>query len=770
MNGLDEYVQISKYSLNRDGRREVRGEVIDRVIEMHQERFGALLGGVPEWPRVEEALRAGRILGSQRAQQFGGRPMLAKNARGYNCSMTHANRPRVLQEAFWLLLCGCGVGFSVQRHHTARIPVLRPVRGTPKVYTIPDTIEGWADALGVLASSYLDDDHPFPEWAGVPVVFDGSKIRPKGAPISSGSKAPGPGPLLAALESARRVFARTATTSTRRMEPIDVYDVLMYAAQSVLSGGVRRSATIALFSADDEQMIGAKHAPGWFDEHPQRQYSNNSAMLLRDGTSFETFARIVDYAKNYGEPAPLWVDDLELTVNPCAEISAWPVLEVDGDDESPVVLPGSVSGVSYDPIRHVKQFSGVQFCNLTTVNGGAVRTVEDFIEAATLAAVLGTLQAAYTRFEYLGEVSERITEQEALLGVSMTGMSDCPDVLFDPAVLRAGALAVREANERTAATIGINPAARLTALKPEGTGTLTLGTLAAGVHPWPARRGIRHVRANVQEPPFQHYGAINPHAIRELAPTDPARETTKVLAFAFEAPEGATTKAEITGLELLERVRLVQENWVIPGTVLERCTRPWLRDNVSNTIHIRDDVEWNAAVSYIYEHRDAFAGVTLMMEHAEKSYWNAPNVTVLLPSEQDHRYGETAVELAEEILQRAPGMTGQDAWGRVHNAIAGHPVVWDDPIAEVAWEALVDVLGDARRASECVKDVIAWAQWNALRDLHTPVDWLDMVETEDGVDFGAEAACAGGACLVDFGTPAPALDTFPTVLGALPSK
>lgn len=749
LSALAEYVRISKYALHVDGRRESREEGIERVMGMHSGFYGARLDPVrDDFEAARAAMLAGEVLGSQRAQQFGGVPILRKHARINNCALQHVNRPRAFQETFWLLLCGCGVGFSVQHRHVSRLPAIRKPKGVPRVYRIPDTIEGWADSLGVLLSSYFLADHPFPEWAGVPVIFDSSLVRPKGAPLSSGSRAPGPEPLVRALELARRRLDAVAPSGALR--PIDAYDLLMFAADAVLAGGVRRSATIALFSPEDQEMVLAKGYPGWLEEHPQRQRSNNSAALLRGQTDFADFRALVERARGWGEPGFVWVDDLDLVVNPCVEVGAFPGIDVDSLDVLVDEVPdGAQSGVTHNADGSIT-LPGIIFCNLSTVNGAKVVDAASFIRAAGHAAFLGTLQAGYTEFPYLGSVTEAITRREALLGVSVTGMSDRPDVLFDPAVLEAGAAAVRETNERVARVIGINPAARCTALKPEGTGTLTLGTLAAGVHPWHSKRGIRHVRASVLETPFQFYAFHNPGAVSELPESDPNRDNTKVLAFAYEAPEGAATKDDVPAMELLRRVQVVRRHWVEPGTRIERCLRPWLRHNVSNTIHVEDH-EWDEVAAHVFAHRDDFAGVSLMPASGDKVYALAPYVEVLDHDEQVERHGAQAVAEAE-LFATLVTLAGLDPWVMVED-LAAHRTRVDWAASRdglQAWTRLcTEVGGDLVRAGEVVKDVVLWRRWRELVETTVEVDWSLMREAEDLVDFGAEAACGGGSCSLE---------------------
>ncbi|MCX6935749.1 MAG: recombinase, partial [Verrucomicrobia bacterium] len=265
---LQNYVFTSKYSryLPTKLRRETFDEAVERVIDMHRRHFAIRGIEVADLLEIcERAMKNRLMLGSQRAMQFGGDPILRKHARIYNCTTSYCDRPRFFQEALWLLLCGCGVGFSVQKHHVAKLPKLVRPGGTHATFVISDTIEGWSDAMGVLLSSYLADQQPFPEYAGRLVDFDYTPIRPKGRPISSGmGRAPGPEPLRRSIELIRKLIDTRLDQGMTQLRPIDAYDILMHASDAVLSGGVRRSATICLFSPDDDTMATAKTG-NWFN-------------------------------------------------------------------------------------------------------------------------------------------------------------------------------------------------------------------------------------------------------------------------------------------------------------------------------------------------------------------------------------------------------------------------------------------------------------------------------------------------------------------------
>lgn len=592
---LSKYIFTSKYAnhLADKQRRETWEESHTRVFDMHRTRYADAPAAVADIINsVQQSFAAHEILGSQRTLQFGGAPILSKNQRGYNCTFSYADRPRFFAEAFHLLLCGSGVGFSVQKQHIAKLP--RIYKHAPRgnmMHVVQDTIEGWADAAHALVMSYVG--------GGSRLVFDYSLIRPKGSRISTGAgRAPGHEPLERALEDVRALFDRALALGLKRLRSVDVYDAVMFLSQAVLSGGVRRSATICLFSADDDDMLTAKTGQWWID-NPQRARSNNSAMLLRDSTSFEDFERFVKHAREFGEPGFYWTNDLELGTNPCVEIGLYPVDAETGE-------------------------TGWHFCNLSLVNVATATTRFDFVRRVVQAAQLGTLQAGYTRFDYLGEVSERITEREALLGVSMTGMQQNRGLAFDEATLREAAAAAVKANEELAALIGIKPAARTTCVKPEGTSSCLLGT-SSGIHAHHGRRYIRRVQASANEAPALAFAAANPHAVQASARIGDEGRSDLILSFPIEVPEGSHVQADVRALAFLADVKLVKEAWVDVGKVSSRCAREDLSHNVSNTVTVGTD-EWDDVTRMIYENRHVFSGVSLLSASGDLDYPMAPFV------------------------------------------------------------------------------------------------------------------------------------------------
>ena len=717
-------------------RRETFPEAVERVIDMHRRHFASKGIDVEDLLQVcEQAMKQKMVLGSQRAMQFGGEPILRKHARIYNCTTSYCDRPRFFQEALWLLLCGCGVGFSVQTHHITKLPGIAKPGAANATYVIPDTIEGWADALGVLLSSYFSTRQPFPEYAGTTVQFDYTQIRPKGRPISSGmGRAPGPEPLRRSLEKIRELLDKRLAEGHTRLRAIDAYDILMHASDAVLSGGVRRSATICLFSPEDDEMATAKTG-NWFTENPQRARSNNSAMLLRDKTPREQFAKLMKSVKEFGEPGFVWTDHLDMTFNPCAEIGLYP--QIDG-------------------------VSGFAFCNLCEINMGIVDNKEKFEAACRAAAILGTLQADYTDFGYLGEVSTRIAKREALLGISMTGMMENPDVAFDADLQREMAALILEVNAQVAKRIGINPAARTTCVKPAGTTSSILGT-SSGIHPHHAKRYFRRAQANEDELLVDFFRAQNPKAV-EKSVWNP-NGTDVVLTFCIQASPNALTKRDVDAVELLRKVKLTKENWIDAGKRPELCAQPWLSHNVSNTISVKDS-EWASVEDFIFENRNAFAGVSLLPEGGDLDYPQAPFCEVLSDDEIVAIYGVGAL-FASGLIVDGLQAFDDNLWAAC-DCVLGRGENLEKPTAKIypkrvyeaiegVREAKLDWLrrarnrqnyfgGDTLKMTRCLKRVDACKLWEDLNRTDTPVDYTQLIERQDNTTVTQTVACAGGAC------------------------
>ncbi len=622
---LSTYVFTSKYArlLESDERRETYQEAVDRMLTLHNLD--------EDYDRVRRHLLEKRIAASQRALQFGGDAIREKNARLYNCTVSFADRPAFFAEAFYLLLCGCGVGFSVQRHHVAAL-IFNQGDGEYE-HIISDSIEGWADAVRALANHYFNQS-PRP-------LFNYDLIRGKASKLRHGGLAPSAAPLRTALEKIDLLWSRGAFTD-QSLSSIDAFDATMHLADAVLSGGVRRSATIAIFSIDDDEMTRCKTG-NWFIDNPQRGRANISAMCTPD-TPRAAYDNLFKSTQEYGEPAFIFSPSTEYINNPCVEITMCPLLITrDGETVERYTLD------LVDPARrdaHERNgfafYSGWQMCNLTTVNAAAAADDYEFIQAVRCAAILGTHQARFVHFPYLGSITERIVKRESLLGVSITGLLARDDLPLE----QAAQIAVRT-NQEYAARLNIPPASRVTCIKPEGTASLVLGT-SAGVHPYHARKYIRRVQAQPNEDCFKRYAAANPsHCVDSVWGSG-----LKVIEFACTAPPAAMVKDDLSALEHLEIAKTVNTDWVRTGTAVDRLEGA--HHNVSITVTV-DDFE--AVRDYLWAHRDLFTGVSLLAGSGDYDYQQAPYQQVYEnPAKDDPHYEEKRriAQRFEDLLNPAP--------------------------------------------------------------------------------------------------------------------
>jgi ribonucleoside-diphosphate reductase alpha chain len=490
--------------------------------------------------------------------QFGGKPIEINPARMFNCSFVAVDDYRSFNETMFLLLSGCGVGYSVQKHHVEQLPEIRkPTSKRTYRYLIQDSIEGWADAVKVLVETYfgIRTSH---------VRFDFGDIRSKGERlITSGGKAPGPQPLKECLLKIKGIL--DDKVDGEKLDSIECHDIMCYLADAVLSGGIRRAAMISLFSADDNQMLSAKTGT-WWENNPQRGRANNSVVLLRHRIEKETFMDLWERieASGAGEPGFSFTNDKERGFNPCHEIS----------------------------------LRSCQMCNLTEINVSDVENQEDFEERARVAAFIGTLQAGYTDFHYLRPSWQTNCERDSLLGVSMTGIASRK--VLDLSMISA-ALVVKEENSRVADLIGINPAARTTAVKPAGTTSLVLGT-SSGIHAWHSDYYIRRVRVGKNEPIYGYLLDNHPELVEDEYFN---AHDTAVISVPQKAPDGAILRTE-SARQLLKRVKQVSEEWVFAG-----YRKGPNNHNVSATISVKD-AEWSDVGEWMWENRDSYTGLSVL--------------------------------------------------------------------------------------------------------------------------------------------------------------
>jgi hypothetical protein len=838
-------------------RRENWSESVDRLMNMHATKFIDTIEIYEDLNEIEDALKRKEILGSQRSLQFGGKAILDKPWRIFNCTTSFCDRPRFFAESLWLLLCGCGVGYSVQKHHISKLP---PVISSDqinnaqmKVIMIKDTIEGWADALDALIQFYLGQSDTMP-------IFNYSLIRKKGAALSHGGKAPGPIPLKFSLQMIEKILVSRAG---QKLRSIDCLDIVCIASDCVLSGGVRRSATIAIFSMDDADMWTAKTG-NWWKEAPYRARANISAVALKNKLDKQDFMKkFLDNVPQWGEPGFVFTESTEFCFNPCVsgrtkiltaegyktakqlfEENQKTSLRIDprfkqgtfsestdkgvfctgiqdvyrlslengyfvectrnhqimtskgwieaGDllpgDLVHVVLDDNVSNVGVSPVvsfdfvvkeevydltenkthsfiangvvvhncveismcpmlikdkegQIVEEYtldlinpenrskyedqgytfqSGWQACNLTEVNASkfkdfSIDSIDAFYVAVKNAVKLGTLQASYTKSEYLGPVSEQIVEREALLGVSLTGLANSA-FFFKHEEDRAAFLLKSLAefaiviNKQFAKKIGINQAARITCVKPSGTASVILGC-ASGIHPEHSRRFLRHVQVPADSALVQKFEELNPQAVKNSVWA--ANGTDKCLIFAVECNPENLFKNDLKATEFLSLVKMVYNSWVKNGNARPKSLEG-SDHNVSNTCNVRPH-EWEEAGEFVFDNQEYFCGVSFLGMSGDYDYQQPPFRAVYDHVENQNMYFEE-VEQIEQAYETHKSKT-----------------------------TLEKDLERARQKKQDRSD--AFDLWVSLRSSNA-VDFDSVLEGTDETIQAQELACAGGACII----------------------
>lgn len=557
------HMKYAKY-IDAKQRRENWEELVTRNMDMHVKKFPHLKS---EISNAYQYVFSKKVLPSMRSMQFGGKPIEVSPNRIFNCAYAPIDDYRVFGEIMFLLLGGTGVGYSVQRHHVEKLPEIHKPSNRSRRFLIGDSIEGWADAVKSLITSYFKGSSR--------LRFDFSDIRPKGARlVTSGGKAPGPQPLRECLVKVEGVL--DGKENGDQLTSIEVHDIVCYIADAVLAGGIRRAALISLFSADDEEMIAAK-AGAWWELNPQRGRANNSVVVMRHKIDKSTFMDLwtrVEESRS-GEPGFYFSNDKDWGCNPCCEIGLRPN----------------------------------QFCNLVEINVSDVQTQEELNERSIAASFIGTLQASYTDFHYLRPIWKRTTEKEALIGVSMTGIASGGVLKLN---LKEASLKVNMENRRVAMQIGINPAARTTCVKPAGTTSLALGT-SSGIHAWHNDYYIRRLRVGKNEAIYNYLMKNIPELVEDCKFRG---HDTAILSIPQKAPEGAILRHE-TAFDLLERVKKVSEEWIQGGHHKGSNSH-----NVSATITIKDD-EWDETGKWMWENRGCYNGLSVL-PHDGGTYVQAP--------------------------------------------------------------------------------------------------------------------------------------------------
>jgi len=405
--------------------------------------------------------------------------------------------------------------------------------------------------------------------------------------------------------------------------------------------------------------------------------------------------------------------------------------------------------ISFNCHDEITGESGISFCNLCEINMKKAKTEEDFFAACKAAAVIGTIQAAYTTFDYLTEATTNIVRKEALLGVSMTGMMDSPDIAFNPEILRKGAKIVKKVNRHIAKLISINPSARTCCTKPSGTASLILGT-SSGIHPHHAKRYLRRIQANIHEFPLKKFQETNPRAVETSVWSNTG--TDKVIAFPCEIPAGSITKNQLGAIELLEKVKIVQQNWVEYGTTEELSIKPYLRHNVSNTISVKPE-EWDDVAKYLYKNRKYFTGVSLLSVFGDKDLPQTPLTTIYTADEIAKQYGNASM-FASGLIVHAHKAFDENLW-RGCNCAVGLETIDENNECQKTWIERIKKFadryfdGDIRRVTYLLKDVDNLKLWCDINRENKDIDWSQVSEPNPyniAIDTTGAIACAGGKC------------------------
>ena len=600
---LSDITVWNKYAkwIPETGRRENWQDLCERNMAMHIRKYPQLKEEIKKV--YKEFVFTKKVLPSMRSLQFGGRPIELSNNRMFNCAFLPVDHSDAFSETMFLLLGGSGVGYSVQNRHIDQLPSVLGPKDKQRRFLVGDSIEGWADAVKVLVEAFFKGKSD--------PLFDYRDIRKKGARlITSGGKAPGPDPLRACIEHLREILISAVG---RKLRPIEAHDMMCHIADAVLSGGIRRAAMIALFDKHDSEMLTCKgqllvddwelesreehgytsfhgfclykgkrkdiilsewdynvltetQRLPWYYFEQQRGRANNSVTLERATTTEYEFRsiwqKVID--SKAGEPGVYWTNDLDWGTNPCVEIGLRPN----------------------------------QFCNLTETNADDIVDQADLNARVKAASFIGTMQAGFTDFHYLRSIWKENTEKDALIGVSMTGIGSGAVLGLN---LTEAAQVVVEENIRVAALIGINAAARTTAVKPAGTTSLVIGS-SSGVHAWHAEYYIRRMRVGKNEALYD-YMVKNIPALIEDCKFKPNIEA--VMSFPQRAPKGAIMRTEAP-LDLLERVKKFNVEWVAAGHVNGNNNH-----NVSCTISLKDD-EWWPCAAWMWDNREFYNGISVL--------------------------------------------------------------------------------------------------------------------------------------------------------------
>jgi ribonucleoside-triphosphate reductase len=607
LNDYQRFIAASRYARwnEEENRRETWEETVDRLINFWRGRFPDL----EVCDELQQAILNLEIMPSMRSLMSAGRALERDEIAGYNCSFVAIDHPRAFDEVMYILMCGTGVGFSVERQFINQLPtVAEEFHDSGTVIHVRDSRIGWAAALRELISMLYSGRIP---------QYDISSIRPHGARLRTfGGRASGPEPLVDLFQFAIGIFRRAAG---RRLNSVEVHDLVCKIADIVVVGGVRRSALISLSNLTDERMRNAKNG-AWWEDNVQRALANNSVAYTEKpdiGIFMKEWQSLYD--SKSGERGIF------------NRVAANKQAEKTGRRE----VEGQVFGTN--PCGEIILRS-MGLCNLSEVVVRSDDTYESLLRKVRLATILGTLQSTLTNFRYLRASWKKNAEEERLLGVSLTGIMDNKELssvwqhrndqgegTLDRFLEKLKNVTIAT-NKEWAERLGINPSVSITTVKPSGTVSQLVDS-ASGIHPRYSPYYIRTVRADSKDPLAEFL--VQQGVPNEWDVTKPDR--VRVFSFPMKAPEGAVLRNDMSAINQLEHYLIYQKHW---------CEH-----NPSITVYVREH-EWMEVGAWVYKHFDDLGGVSFL-PHSDHSYKQAP-------------YQEITQEQYEEAVSVFPVIKWED--------------------------------------------------------------------------------------------------------------
>jgi ribonucleoside-triphosphate reductase len=600
-NPYENFIALSRYAkwVEAEGRRETWGETVDRYFSFmlnHLEKNYNYIPNEKLVAELKEFVFERNVMPSMRSVMTSGAALERDNVAGYNCAFVPVDSPRTFDETMYILMCGTGVGFSVEYKYINKLPAIpEKLEKSDTVIVVEDSKQGWAKAYRELLALL---------WTGHIPAVDVSKVRPAGARLKTmGGRSSGPQPLVNLFDF---TIAKFKSAAGRNLKPIECHDIMCKIGEVVVVGGVRRSAMISLSNINDIEMAHAK-AGNWWEASPQRALSNNSVAYSRkpdmeqfiaewkslyDSKSGErgiyNVAAAQAQAAKYGRRDP----EIHYGTNPCSEIILRPY----------------------------------QFCNLSEVVLREKDTKEEIERKVELATILGTWQSTLTDFKYIRKIWRDNTEEERLLGVSLTGqfghkfMSGKNDLVALEAFLMTLREKARAVNKEESGKIGIPESAAITCVKPSGTVSQLVG-VSSGMHAWHSPYYIRTVRGSKGDPISTFLKDVGiPVENDVMKPNE-----TYVFSFPIKAPEGAIVRNDLTAIEHLNI-------WLV-------YQRAWCEHKPSITVSVKED-EWMEVGAWVYKNFDDVSGISFL-PHSEHTYKQAP-------------YQEVSKEEYEDLLNKMP--------------------------------------------------------------------------------------------------------------------